>query len=130
MKGPKYQRGYAVIPWIASFFTTAGTGTAAAGAAAAGSTAAAGTAAAAGGISAGAAAASAAATAAVGLLGSKLLQPKAPSIAGMAPPSIDQAKQAQQATDRLKLRRGVLANVYGGGLGGTPSVGVKTLLGQ
>jgi len=49
----------------------------------------------------------------------------------MAPPTIDQAKQAQQAADRLRLRKGVLANVYGGaGATGAPSVGTAKLLGQ
>jgi hypothetical protein len=45
----------------------------------------------------------------------------------MAPPTIDQAKQAQQTSDRLKQRRGVLANIYGGGSTAAPSVGKTTL---
>lgn len=135
--GPKYQRGYAVIPYLASLFTTAGGaaaaggGAAAAGGAAAGAgAAAAGTAAAAGGISAGAAAASAAATIGAGVLASKVLAPKTPNMAGNAPPSIDETKQAQQTADRIRLRKGVLANIYGGGTGGTPTIGTKALLGQ
>lgn len=66
MKGPKFQRGYAVIPYIASFFSTTGAaaGTAAAadaGATAAGTAAAAGTTAAASTAAAGTAAAGTAA---------------------------------------------------------------------
>ena len=107
----------------------AGGAAAATGTAAATTTAAAG--AAAGGITAGQALTASLIATGVGALGSKLLQPKMPSLAGNAPPTIDQAKQAQQQADRLKARRGVLANIYGGALGGgAPSVGVKTLLGQ
>lgn len=111
--GPKYQRGYAVIPYLASFFTA---GASTAGAAATVGTAAAG------------AAGAAVGTAAVGALASKALAPKAPSQAGLAPPTLDQAKQAQQQNDRLLQRKGVLANIYSP-QGGTPSVGTTKLLG-
>lgn len=134
MMGPKYQRGYAVIPWVASLFTTAGaagaTGAAAGTAAAAGGTAAAAGGAAAAGAGLGAAAATAAATVGAGVLASKLLAPKAPGLQpGGAPPSIDQAKQAQQTSDRLRTRRGVLANVFSGG-SNPAAVGSKQLLGS
>jgi len=118
----KHQRGYAVIPYLASFFTTAGAAGAAGGTAAVG----------AGAAGIGASAAGAALAAGATVLAAKASAPKPLSIAGNAPPSIDQAKQAQQDTDRLRLRRGVLSNIYGGGAtgGGTPQVASKTLLGQ
>lgn len=46
------------------------------------------------------------------------------------PANIDDAANAQMESDRLDRRRGVLANVYGGSNPTTPTVGVKTLLGQ
>jgi hypothetical protein len=47
------------------------------------------------------------------------------------PPTTDEAAQNQQVTDRIKRRRGVLANLYGGGAtSGAPSTAVKTLLGS
>lgn len=45
-------------------------------------------------------------------------------------PTIDQARLAAQESDRLRRRRGVLANIFGGGRGSQPTVNVKTLLGQ
>ncbi len=46
------------------------------------------------------------------------------------PPTIDQAAQNQQITDRIRQRRGELRNIYGGGAGAAPTVGTKTLTGQ
>lgn len=135
MMGPKYQRGYAVIPWVASLFTTAGaagaTGAAAGGAAAAaGTTAAVAGGAAATGAGLGTALATAAATGVAAVGASKLLAPKTPGLQpGGAPPSIDQAKQSQQTSDRLRTRRGVLANVFSGG-SNPAAVGSKQLLGS
>jgi len=111
-------------------FTTAGAGGAAAGAGAAAGGAAAGGAAAAGGISAGAAAAAAVGSTVAGLAASKLLAPKGPSMAGMAPPTIDQAKQTDQIQQRIQQRKGVLANIYGGSSRtSAPSVARTSLLG-
>lgn len=130
----RYQRGYAAIPYVISLFSTVGAGGAAAGAGAGAAAAGAGAAAAGAGVAAGTgiglgtAAGIAAATTAVGLGVGALTKPKTPSTAGMAPPTIDQARQAQQVTDRLKQRTGVLANIYGGsGSGTAPSVGRATL---
>lgn len=44
------------------------------------------------------------------------------------PPTIDEAQRNRQDQDRLRRRRGVLANIYGGGSGSAaPSVGKATL---
>ena len=43
-------------------------------------------------------------------------------------PTIDEAANAQNETDRLSRRRGVLANIFAGN--STPSVSRKELLGQ
>lgn len=46
-------------------------------------------------------------------------------------PNIDDASIRQQESDRLRRRRGVLANIFGGAGGGVaPSVATKTLLGS
>jgi len=44
-------------------------------------------------------------------------------------PSIDDARRGQMESDRIRRRRGVLANIYGGSQGSNPLVGTKTLLG-
>lgn len=50
---------------------------------------------------------------------------------GRKAPNIDDAAIRQQESDRLRRRRGVLANIFGGaGSGGAPSVATKTLLGS
>lgn len=55
--------------------------------------------------------------------------PKPPVIP--KPPTIDEASKNQGEQDRLARRKGVLANVYGGGTAqSAPSVGTTTLLGQ
>lgn len=47
------------------------------------------------------------------------------------PPTITSASiAARQQADRLKRRKGVLANIYGGGKSSSASVGTKTLLGS
>ena len=46
------------------------------------------------------------------------------------PPTIDTAAQNRAAMDRIRMRRGVLANIYGGSGGAAPSVGAKSLMGQ
>lgn len=52
--------------------------------------------------------------------------PKPPGI-----PTLDTAAQNQQVTDRIRMRRGVLQNLYGGtSSAGTPAVATKTLLGS
>lgn len=47
-------------------------------------------------------------------------------------PTIDEAKQQRQESDRLSRRRGALANLFGGQSESSlaPSVAVKQLLGQ
>jgi hypothetical protein len=47
-------------------------------------------------------------------------------------PTIDDAAKNRDEVDRIRRRRGVLANVFGGNAPGAsnPAVGVKTLLGQ
>lgn len=73
----------------------------------------------------------AAATAGSALLAKKALTPKAP---GAAPetPTIDDASAVRDSVDRIRRRRGTLANVFGGSSASaaSPSVGVKTLTGQ
>lgn len=47
-------------------------------------------------------------------------------------PTIDEAAQQTQESDRIRRRRGVLANLYGGTASGasSPTVATKQLLGQ
>ncbi len=46
-------------------------------------------------------------------------------------PTLDDTSQRRALADRLRRRRGVLANLYGGTASNTaPSVGLKTLTGQ
>lgn len=44
-------------------------------------------------------------------------------------PTLDEAAQQQQETERIARRRGNLANIYGGGLGSSPPSSGKSLLG-
>jgi len=125
-----HQRGYAVIPYLASFFSAGATTGAAATAGAAAGTSAAAVAggASAAGLGAAAAAGGAAYTGLAAYGASKLIgQPKAPVIPGV--PTIDQAAQQRQTQDRILARRGVLANIYSSGTGGAPVVGRARLLG-
>lgn len=60
---------------------------------------------------------------------------KAPDAAGDVQgqpgiPTIDMAAANQAAVDRIRMRRGVLQNIYGGSGGAAPSVGTKSLMGQ
>ncbi|MFT3906829.1 MAG: hypothetical protein QM718_11035 [Steroidobacteraceae bacterium] len=45
-------------------------------------------------------------------------------------PLVDDTAQAQAETDRLRRRRGTLANIFAGSSSGSPSVGTTTLLGS
>lgn len=45
-------------------------------------------------------------------------------------PTYDTAAANQQVSDRLRMRKGVLANIYGGASGGSPNTATKTLLGS
>lgn len=53
----------------------------------------------------------------------KMMNPKLPAMPDIpAPPTIDDAQKNRDQQDRLRRRRGVLANIFGGGsqtLGGT-----------
>lgn len=120
-KSRHHQRGYAAIPYIASFFTASGTGAAATAAVAGGASAT--------GLAAAGAAGGALYTGLAAYGASKLIgQPKQPTIPGV--PTIDQAAQQRQTQDRILARRGVLANIYGGArTGGAPTVGTARLLG-
>lgn len=60
-------------------------------------------------------------------------EPELPPEPGAPPPAptIDDAQIAASRSDRLRRRRGMLANIYAGSsASSTPSVAVKTLLGQ
>jgi hypothetical protein len=50
-----------------------------------------------------------------------------PEIPDIKVPTIDTAAQQTAEGDRLRRRRGVLANIFGGMSGGTPTVGKQTL---
>lgn len=46
------------------------------------------------------------------------------------PPTIDAAKQNQQESDRIRRRRGVFANIFGGASSASgPAVGTRVLMG-
>jgi hypothetical protein len=58
-----------------------------------------------------------------------LTQPEIPEVPGT--PTIDDARVQRQETDRIRRRKGILANVVGGSsASSTPNVGTKTLLGS
>lgn len=61
-------------------------------------------------------------------LGYDLLAPKAPPAPPGTPNPNDAANAAQQTTDAMRMRRGMLANIYGGAGSGAPVTG-KTQLG-
>lgn len=44
-----------------------------------------------------------------------------------SPPTVDEAARTRQSTDRLRRRKGVLANIFAGGTAAAPSVGKSTL---
>lgn len=45
-------------------------------------------------------------------------------------PTIDEARQQRQETDRIRRRRGVLGNIYAGEKAAAPTLGVRTTLGS
>jgi hypothetical protein len=57
------------------------------------------------------------------------LKPKAPPLAPGIPNPNDAANAAQQQTDQMRMRRGLLSNIYAGGQNSQPVSG-KTMLGQ
>lgn len=63
----------------------------------------------------------------------RLFNPKMPEVPEIpAAPTVDQAQQNRDQQDRLRRRRGVLANIFGGGQSSAASsgAGTKSLLGQ
>jgi hypothetical protein len=67
----------------------------------------------------------------IGALG-KLIKPDLPNVpAAPGVPNLDEAAQNRDQLDRIKQRKGVLANIFGGRTKATaPSSGVKALLGE
>lgn len=63
----------------------------------------------------------------LGALTKKAITPKVPSMPDA--PTIDEGRQARQETDRIRRRRGALANIAGGNSSAAPTVGTRTLLG-
>lgn len=61
-------------------------------------------------------------------LGWQLLKPKSPPAAPGVPNPNDAANAAQSVTDQMRLRRGLMANIYAGA-GSTQPVTGKTQLG-
>jgi hypothetical protein len=61
----------------------------------------------------------------------QLFKPKAPPAAPGVPNPNDAANQAQSLTDQMRMRRGLMANIYAGGNTGPASAPVtgKTALG-
>lgn len=55
-----------------------------------------------------------------------LTKPEIPEVPGV--PTIDDAKIQQQESDRIRKRKGLLANVFAGNTS-APSVGTKSLMG-
>lgn len=63
---------------------------------------------------------------------SKALTPSSPDVPPQPqPPTIDDATQNRNELDRIRRRKGALANIFAGGTSSTtaPAVGTKTLLG-
>jgi hypothetical protein len=58
-----------------------------------------------------------------------LFDQRPPSIDIPAAPTLDEARRSTDELDRIRRRRGVLSNIFGGAVGGTPTVGTTTLLG-
>jgi hypothetical protein len=56
-----------------------------------------------------------------------LTKPEIPEVPPV--PTIDDAKIQRQESDRIRKRRGVLANVFAGSGASAPMVGTKTLMG-
>jgi hypothetical protein len=57
------------------------------------------------------------------------LFPKMPKIPDQKVPTVDEAQQARQLSDRINRRKGVLATMFGGGTS-SPNVGRTTLGGS
>jgi hypothetical protein len=78
--------------------------------------------------------AKAAGVAAVGAFASKKIAGKPAAVQTPAAPQLDEAAKNTDQLDRIKRRRGVLANVFGGATKATaqagPTPGVKQLLGE
>ena len=56
------------------------------------------------------------------------LTPEMPEVPEpLPPPTLDDAQKNRQDQDRLRRRKGVLANIYGGASGSSPTVGKATL---
>ena len=55
------------------------------------------------------------------------LKPKTPAPAPAVPDVNDAASAAQQQTDAMRARRGMLANIYAGNLNQSPTVGSNQL---
>lgn len=56
-----------------------------------------------------------------------ITKPDVPKVPGT--PTIDDARDQRQETDRIRKRRGILANIYGGSAPTAPTVGTRALLG-
>jgi hypothetical protein len=56
-----------------------------------------------------------------------ITKPEIPEVPGA--PTIDDGRLQRQESDRLRKRRGILANVFAGSGAGSPMVGTKTLMG-
>lgn len=54
---------------------------------------------------------------------------KPPAIKLPGTPTIDDAREQQQESDRIRKRRGAFANIFGGSNYTAPAVGTRTLLG-
>jgi hypothetical protein len=56
-----------------------------------------------------------------------ITKPKVSVIPGT--PTIDDARMQRQATDGIRRRRGVIANIFGGGQASAPAIGTRALMG-
>lgn len=62
-----------------------------------------------------------------GALAKKALAKKPAKVQTPAAPTLDEAGQRELEADRIRRRRGVLANIFGGGSGAGPTVSKSTL---
>ena len=64
------------------------------------------------------------------VVGKVLGKDKSPTVQTPAAPTLDDARSRRDEADRIRRRRGVLANIVGGSTASsTPTVATKTLLG-
>lgn len=56
-----------------------------------------------------------------------ITKPKVPKVPGT--PTIDDARDMRQETDRVKKRRGILSNIFAGNSAAPATVGTRSLLG-